>query len=162
MTKTRRRGRETLGLAVFLALCLGVSAIGGAITSTSVGTWYQALQKPFFNPPDWIFAPVWTFLYILMAIAGWRVWRSPPSEMRRTALIVFTAQLGLNLIWSVLFFGLQRIDLALIEIVFLLGAIGINTLLFWRIEPRAGAMFVPYLFWVAYATALNGSLWLMN
>jgi len=162
MTKTRWRGREAFGLVGFLALCLGVSAIGGAITSTSVGTWYHTLQKPPFNPPDWVFAPVWTLLYILMAIAGWIVWKSPTTKARRTALTVFAAQLGLNLIWSVLFFGLQRIDLALIEITILLGAIGINALLFWRIEPIAGALFVPYFIWVGYATALNGALLQLN
>lgn len=155
-------GRDVLGLVFFLIVCLAVSGIGGAITATSVGTWYQALEKPFFNPPDWVFAPVWTALYVMMAIAGWRVWRRARFEARWTALSVFALQLGLNLTWSFLFFGLQRIDLALVEIVILLLAIIANAVVFWRIERLAGALFVPYALWVAYATALNASLWLLN
>jgi tryptophan-rich sensory protein len=162
MQKHRKPRQEILGLVVFVALCLLVSGIGGAITATSVGTWYQALQKPPFNPPDWIFAPVWTTLYVLMAIAGWRVWRHERSELGRQALMVFAVQLGLNLAWSFLFFGLQRIGLALVEVIILLVAIIANTILFWRIDRLAGALFVPYVLWVAYATLLNTSLWLLN
>ena len=155
-------GRDVLALVVFLALCLGVSGLGGAITATSVGTWYQTLEKPPFNPPDWVFAPVWTTLYVLMAIAAWRVWRRRGAEGRRTALSVFALQLGLNLAWSFLFFGLRRIDLALLEVTVLLAAIATTAVLFWRIDRWAGALFVPYLLWVAYATALNASLLLLN
>jgi len=154
--------RNILGLAVFVILCLAVSAIGGAITVTSVDTWYQALHKPPFNPPDWVFAPVWTTLYILMAIAGWRVWCHTQSEARRRALTVFVVQLGLNLGWSFLFFGLQRTGMALLEIVVLLLVIIANTVLFWRIDRLAGALFAPYVLWVAYASVLNMSLWLLN
>jgi benzodiazapine receptor len=154
--------RDVLGLGLFLAVCLAVSGIGGAITATSVGTWYQALEKPSFNPPDWVFAPVWTALYVMMAIAGWRVWRRAPSDARWKGLGVFAVQLALNLTWSFLFFGLQRIDLALVEIVVLLLAISLNTVIFWRIDRLAGALFVPYLLWVSYATALTASLWLLN
>jgi tryptophan-rich sensory protein len=154
--------RDLLGLAGFLVLCLAVSALGGAITATSVDTWYQALRKPSFNPPDGVFAPVWVTLYCLMAIAAWRIWRRQRSKARRAALMVFFAQLGLNLAWSYLFFGLQRIDLALIEIGFLLLAIIATAILFWRNERLAGALFVPYILWVAYATALNTALWLLN
>ena len=154
--------RDLLGLVGFVALCLVVSSIGGAITATSVGTWYQALQKPIFNPPDWVFAPVWATLYLLMAIAGWRVWRRSQFELSHPALMVFTVQLGLNLAWSSLFFGLQRIDLAMVEIVILLITIIANTFLFWRIDRLAGVLFVPYVLWVMYATALNISLWLLN
>lgn len=150
------------GLVVFLVLCLAVSGIGGAITATSVGTWYQTLQKPPFNPPDWVFAPVWTALYVLMAIAAWRVWRCVRVEAGRKALMVFAVQLGLNLAWSFLFFGLQRVGLALFEVTILLLAIIANTVLFWRIDRLAGALFVPYLLWVAYAAVLNASLWFLN
>jgi tryptophan-rich sensory protein len=143
-------------------LCLAVSGIGGAITATSVDTWYQALEKPPFNPPDWVFAPVWTVLYILMGIAAWRVWRRRSVEATGRALAVFALQLGLNLAWSSLFFGLQRIDLALIEIVILLVAIITNTIMFWRIDRPSGVLFVPYAAWVTYATILNASLWRLN
>jgi tryptophan-rich sensory protein len=154
--------RDIVGLVVFIALCLAFSGIGGAVTATSVGTWYQALHKSPLNPPDWVFAPVWTTLYVLMAIAGWRVWRHARSEARRRALAVFAVQLGLNLAWSFLFFGFQRIGLALLEIVILLLAIIANTILFWRIDRVAGVLFMPYVLWVVYATVLNTSLWLLN
>ncbi len=154
--------QDMLGLCTFLALCLAVAGIGGAITATSVDTWYQALDKPSFNPPDWVFAPVWTTLYILIAIAGWRVWRRTRFEASRQALAVFALQLGLNLLWSVLFFGLQQIDLALAEIIILLLTIVANTSIFWRIDRLAGMLFVPYVLWVAYAAVLNGSLWVLN
>jgi tryptophan-rich sensory protein len=157
-----KASRDLLGLFAFILLCLAVSGIGGAITATSVDTWYQALQKPPFNPPDWVFAPVWTALYILMGIAAWRVWRLRSFEATGKALAVFAVQLGLNLAWSFLFFGLQRIDLALVEIVILLCAIITNTIMFWRIDRLAGLLFVPYAAWVTYATVLNASLWLLN
>jgi len=166
MSKPRRdrpkRSRDLLGLFAFIILCLAVSGVGGAITATSVDTWYQALEKPPFNPPDWVFAPVWTALYILMGIAAWRVWRLRLFKATRTDLAVFGVQLGLNLTWSFLFFGLQRIDLALIEIVILLVAIITNAIMFWRIERLAGLLFVPYVAWVTYATILNASLWMLN
>ena len=157
-----KRSRDLLGLFAFIILCLAVSGVGGVITATSVDTWYQALEKPPFNPPDWVFAPVWTVLYILMGIAAWRVWRLRSFEAAPKAFAVFGVQLCLNLAWSFLFFGLQRIDLALIEIVILLVAIIANTIMFWRIERLAGLLFVPYAAWVTYATILNISLWLLN
>ncbi len=154
--------RDLLGLIALVVLCLAMSAIGGAITATSVDGWYQVLRKPPFNPPDWVFAPVWTTLYILMGVAAWRVWRLGSFQTNSKALVVFAGQLGLNLAWSFLFFGLQRIDLALVEIVILLSAIIANTIMFWRIDRLAGVLFLPYAAWVAYATALNASLWLLN
>ncbi len=154
--------RQLLGLAGFLAACFAVSAIGGVVTATSVGSWYQELEKPAFNPPDWLFAPVWTTLYILMAIAGWRVWRCAPSAARTTALIMFAGQLCLNLAWSMLFFGLQLIGGALLEIVLLLLAIVVTTALFWRIDRPAAALLLPYALWVSYAALLNLSLWMLN
>jgi benzodiazapine receptor len=161
-TKYPKRSHDVLGLVAFLVLCLAVSGIGAAVTATSVGTWYQVLHKPAFNPPDWIFAPVWTTLYILMAIAGWRVWRRAGFETGRKALTVFVAQLALNLAWSFIFFGQQRIGLALIEIVILLLAIIATAVLFWRIDRWAGVLFLPYVLWVAFATVLNASLWWLN
>jgi len=162
MEKRLKPSQDVFGLVVFIALCLLVSGVGGAITATSVGTWYQALLKPAFNPPDWIFAPVWVTLYLFMAVAGWRVWRRAGPGPGRRALVVFAMQLGLNVAWSFLFFGLRRIDFALVEIVFLLAVIIANTVLFWRIDRVAGMFFVPYLLWVAYAMVLNASLWLLN
>lgn len=162
---TKRRlplARDVFGLGGFVAVCLAVAGLGGAITATSVGTWYPGLHKPTFNPPDWVFAPVWTTLYVLMAIAGWRVWRRAGWDGARTALSIFAFQLVMNLGWSSLFFGLRQVGLALVEIVILLLFIAINALLFWKIDPLAGALFVPYGLWVAFAAVLNAALWVLN
>ena len=154
--------QDVLGLFACIILCLAVSAGGGAITATSVDTWYQALEKPTFNPPDWLFAPVWNLLYLLMGIAAWRVWRLQSSRALRPVYMVFGLQLCLNLAWSCLFFGLQRIDLALVEIIILLAVIIINMVMFRNFDRLAGLLFVPYIAWVTYATILNASLWILN
>ncbi|MDX1484857.1 MAG: TspO/MBR family protein [Alphaproteobacteria bacterium] len=156
------KARDILGLLACVGLCLGVSAIGGAVTASSVDTWYQTLAKPVFNPPDWVFAPVWTALYLLMAVAAWRIWRGGETPGRRRALGAFFAQLALNLTWSILFFGARRIDLALIEIAVLLAAIIVTAALFRRIDRFAGSLLAPYALWVAYAAALNFELWRLN
>lgn len=154
--------REFFGFVVFLALCLAVSAVGGAVTATSVGTWYQTLTKPPFNPPDWIFAPVWTALFFMMATAGWRVWRIDGLRKARWALTLFALQLALNLTWSIVFFGLRSIGAALIEIVVLLLAILATMVVFWQRDRAAGMLFVPYAGWVTFATVLNAALWQLN
>ena len=156
------RLRDTVGFSVFLALCLAVAAVGGAVTASSVGTWYPTLAKPAFNPPNWIFAPVWTTLYFLMAIAAWRVWRRDGLRQARWALALFALQLGLNLAWSVLFFGMRMIGAALVEVVVLLLAIVATTLVFWQRDRVAGMLFLPYAAWVAFATVLNAALWRLN
>ena len=160
MLLTRRL--DLFGLCIFVALCLLVSAAGGVVTATSVDTWYQALAKPSFNPPDWVFAPVWTTLYFLMGVSGWRVWRRSASRATRGALALFGLQLFLNFAWSALFFGFQRIDLALIDIVILFVAIVANMILFWRIERLATLLLVPYAAWVVFAIVLNVFIWLLN
>ena len=154
--------RDGFGLAGFLLLCFAVSALGGAITATSVSTWYQTLEKSVLSPPDWVFAPVWTTLYLFMAIAGWRIWSQTASRARSQALAVFGLQLTLNLLWSFLFFGLQQIGWSLAEIVILLLAIIVTTVQFWRLDRLAGILFVPYAVWVSYATVLTTTLWLLN
>jgi len=162
---TRGRLREALGLAGFLALSFAVAAAGGAITATSVGGWYQGLAKPWFNPPDWIFGPVWTLLYAMIALAGWRVWRLRGWGAQgriEPALLVWALQLALNLCWSFVFFGARMIGAALIEIVVLLAAIGVTLRLFARIERLAAWLLAPYAAWVAFATLLNAALWRLN
>ncbi len=154
--------RDAAGLGAFLALCLGVGALGGFATAQSVGTWYQGLAKPPFNPPDWVFAPVWTTLYVLIAVAGWRVWRARGLAGARVAMAVYAAQLALNLAWSWLFFGGRMIGAAMAEIVALLAAIVTNALLFWRIDRVAGWLLAPYAAWVAFACLLNFALWRLN
>ena len=155
------RGREVAGLAAFIAINVAVSALGGWATAASVGTWYQGLAKPAFNPPDWIFAPVWGTLYLTIAIAGWRVWRRG-SGQARGALMVYAVQLALNLSWSFVFFGARLIGPSLAVIVALLAAIVANGFLFWRIDRMAGALLVPYAAWVAFATLLTAALWRLN
>lgn len=147
-------------LAAFLVLCLGVMAVGGAITSTTVGTWYETLEKPAFAPPDWVFGPVWTALYIMMAVAGWLVWQR--AALRGSTLLLFIGQLGLNLAWSGLFFGMTWIGIAFLEILILWITIAATIRAFWAISRAAALLFVPYLLWVGYAAALNGALWALN
>ena len=154
--------RDSLGFIAFLVLCLAVAALGGAATASSVGNWYPTLAKPAFNPPNWIFAPVWTALYFMMAVAGWRVWRSDGLRRARWALTLFALQLALNLGWSILFFGMHSIGAALIEIVVLLLAILATALAFWRHDRAAGMLFVPYAAWVAFAAVLNAAIWRLN
>lgn len=154
--------RELLALAGFVVLCLAVAAAGGAVTSTSVDTWYAALEKPAFNPPDWVFGPVWTALYLMMALAAWRVWRLPRERGVRAALGLWALQLALNLTWSYVFFGARMMGAALAEIAVLLVAIVATLALFWRLDRIAGALLVPYAAWVAFAMVLNASLWRLN
>lgn len=158
----RTRSRDLLGLGAFVLLCLGISAFGGWVTSGSVDTWYQALQKPPFNPPDWLFAPVWTLLYLMIALSGWRVWRSPAHAGRRAAMTAYAAQLALNLAWSVVFFGGRMIGLALAVILLLLAAIIVNAALFSRADRLAAWLLAPYAAWVAFAALLNFALWRLN
>ncbi|TVR79257.1 MAG: tryptophan-rich sensory protein [Rhodospirillales bacterium] len=151
--------RSWLVLAGFLAASLSVSLIGGAVTATSVETWYPRLITPAFTPPDWVFGPVWTVLYIMMAVAAWRVWRRTGFAGGAVPLGLYGVQLGLNLAWSVLFFGLNWIGVALAEIAVLWLAIAVTTLLFWHVDRIAGWLMLPYLLWVGYATVLNAAIW---
>lgn len=154
--------RDMKALAVFLGICLVVYGANGLVTAVSVNGWYQALEKPPFNPPDWIFGPVWTLLFLFMAVAGWRVWRSNPGPATRPALTAWAVQLALNLTWSTLFFGLRAIGAALVEIILLLAAIILTTVLMWRHDRVAGLLFLPYMVWVGFAGVLNAALYILN
>lgn len=154
--------RDLSVLGVFLLLCFLVAAAGGAVTAMSVNDWYQGLEKPGFTPPDALFAPVWTALYALMAVAAWRVLRSSGFRDARWPLLAFAVQLGLNLGWSVLFFGMNLIGAALVEMIALLAAIVVTAMLFARRDRWAGVMLVPYVVWVGYALVLNASIWRLN
>lgn len=146
-------------LAGFVAVTFGVAAVGGIVTSDSVRSWYPSLVKPTWNPPAWIFGPVWTTLYLMMAVAAWLVWRQAGWC---GALVWFAGQLTLNATWSPLFFGWHRVDLALVNIVALWVAIVGTLVAFWKVSPLAGGLLVPYLLWVSFATALNFTLWRLN
>jgi benzodiazapine receptor len=147
---------------VFVALCLGVAAAGGAATASSVATWYAGLAKPSFNPPNWVFGPVWTVLYLAIAVAGWRVWCRRAQPGARAALAAWSVQLALNLGWSLVFFGARLIGAALVEIGVLLAAIVATIVLSWRVDRAAGWLLVPYAAWVGFATVLNAALWRLN
>jgi tryptophan-rich sensory protein len=155
-------GAQTLALLASLALAATAAAAGGWLTETSRATWYAALDRPNWAPPDAVFGPVWTLLYALMAIAAWLVWRAPPSSDTRRALALYSAQLALNLLWSALFFGLRRPAWALVEIFALWSAIAMTTIAFWRVRRLAGALLLPYLAWVSFAVALNAAFWWLN
>ena len=145
-------------LALFL---LAVFAVAFTASRFRPGEWYQALQKPPWTPPDWLFAPVWTVLYVAIAVAGWLVWRGRDGQ-GSTALSFWVAQLVLNGLWSWLFFGLHRPDLALGDIVLLDAAIVGFLMSALPISRLAAGLFVPYGLWVAYATALTFSIWQAN
>lgn len=155
--------RTALGLIVAIAIPLAVGAVSGTATVQSVSSWYPTLAKPPFNPPAWIFGPVWTMLYIMMGVAAFVVWqRGWGSAGVRAAITAFAVQLVLNGLWSILFFGLRSPGLALIEIVVLWLAIAATAVLFWRVATVAGALIVPYLLWVSFAAVLNASIWWLN
>jgi len=156
-----RQSLAALVAAVLLPLAIG--ALGGLATSTSVRTWYPTLVRPAFAPPPWIFAPVWTVLYVMMGVASWLVWREGFARPDvRSALAVYGVQLALNLAWSWLFFGLRQPLVALIEIVVLLALIAITMARFAPLSRTAAGLMLPYLAWVAFATVLNGAFWWLN
>lgn len=150
-------------ILLFVVVCVSIGYLSGMITRESVNTWYPTLEKPIFNPPNWIFAPVWTLLYIMMGVAAGLVWTGNSDEKTiRRALGFFAIQFGLNALWSYLFFGLHNQFLALIEIILLWLMIFETYNLFRRIDRTAGFLFIPYLAWVSFATILNASIWWLN
>ena len=151
-------------ITIFVATCLGIGYISGIATQSGVNTWFITVQKPSFNPPNWVFAPVWSFLYILMGIAAGLVWSriDYDSEAVRKALLFFAVQLALNALWSVLFFGLHNPLLAMVEIILLWLIIYETYIKFAKIDKIAGYLFIPYLLWVSFATVLNASIWWLN
>ena len=149
--------RSYLTLALFILLVLGGGTLIGLMTLP--GEWYAGLAKPPFNPPNWIFAPVWTLLYIMVAVAGWRTWQRGP---RSAAMAPWFVQLALNFVWSPVFFGAHRIGGALAVIVALLAAIIAFIVMAGPRDRIAALLFTPYAAWVAFATLLNGALWYLN
>ncbi|GGB85782.1 sensory protein TspO [Flavobacterium suaedae] len=151
-------------IVVMVLICLGVGYISSKVTQESVTTWYTTIQKPFFNPPNWVFAPVWTALYIAMGVAAGLVWNkiNAHPKLAKKGLLLFIVQLGLNSLWSYLFFGMQNPLLALIEIVILWISIYLTLTTFIKVNKVAGYLFVPYLLWVSFAMILNISIWWLN
>jgi translocator protein len=149
--------KRAVSLVLFLVLVLGGGLAIGFLTTP--GGWYAGLNKPAFNPPPWLFGPVWTALYVLIAIAGWRIWHSDRTGL---AMQTWWAQLALNFLWSPVFFGAHQIGLALVIIVILLAVILGFIATAWRLDRAAAWLFLPYAAWVAFASLLNGSIWMMN
>lgn len=149
-------------LGVVLA-CVLLGGIGGLITAPQIDTWYQTLQKPWFNPPNWLFGPVWTVLYTLQGVAAWLLWRKGIGQREvRIALGLFVAQFTLNVAWTPAFFGLRSPLFGLVVIVPLVLFIVGTIVAAWRVDRRASLLLVPYLAWVSFATVLNTAIWLLN
>ena len=148
---------------ICLIIPLTIGAIGGFFTMESVKTWYTTLNKPSFNPPNYLFGPVWSTLYAIMGIASYLVWKKRNvAKNYALAASVYFIQLILNLMWSFIFFYQQQIGFALIEIIILLIAIIINSVLFYRINKVAGLLYIPYIMWVSFATVLTYSIYMLN
>lgn len=163
MVQTARDGvsatRDVLGLSAFVLLCFGVSILGGIAAASALPEWYASLEKPSWNPPGWVFGPVWTLLYPMIAVSGWLVWRDGRS---RTAPLLFLLQLSLNAVWPWLFFARRRPDWAFAAIVALAAAIVATIVVFRRTNRAAARLLVPYLVWVLFAGALNLAIWRLN
>ena len=160
--QVERKRPLVLGLVVAIAVCFLAAAIGGFATGSSVNDWYAEIRKPSWNPPDWIFGPVWTVLYLMMGVSAWLVWKQSGFKDAGTALFVFATQLVLNTTWSVIFFGLRQPGWALVEILALWTSIVLTIFLFSKHSKPAAALLVPYLLWVTFATVLNYAIWSLN
>jgi len=154
--------RSLVGLLLWLGLCFAAAAIGSAATGPNVDGWYAGLRKPGWTPPNWVFAPAWTVLYLAMALAAWQVWRKQGMWAARWPLGLFGVQLTLNAAWSWLFFAWKRPDVALVELLALWAAIAATTVAFARRDRWAGLLMTPYLAWVSFAAMLNLSIWRLN
>lgn len=152
-----------MSLLCFLALIIVVQAIGSAATFSSVQSWYPTINKVAWNPPAWVFGPVWTALYIMIALSGWRVWVGlGHNQIKNSAMHWYFFQLFINLMWSVLFFGLKNPIAGLFDIFILLASITITIRKFAFIDKLAAALLIPYLLWVCYASTLNAGIVYLN
>lgn len=156
--------KTPLSLLAFIAIVGAIEFAGSFTVGLSFTEWYPSLVKPAFNPPNWIFAPVWTILYLLTAVSGWMVWNRREGKEGAVdgALTIFAVQLFLNAIWSFLFFGMRSPAFGLIGITFLWLAIALNIFSFYRISRRASYLLLPYIFWVSFAALLNFAVWQLN
>ncbi|MFH1587715.1 MAG: TspO/MBR family protein [Candidatus Diapherotrites archaeon] len=155
--------KELIALVFFILISQMAGIIGSIFTFTSINSWYALLNKPFFSPPNWVFAPVWIILYLFMGIAAFLIWRKG-FELKKvkTALSLFTIQLILNSLWSIIFFGLKNPFLAFLEIIVLWIAIALMIKSFYSIEKKASYLQAPYILWVSFAALLNFSIWFLN
>lgn len=151
-----------LKLIVCVLLTLFVGGISGVATASGINNWFMTLNKPFFNPPNYLFGPVWTVLYLLMGISLFLILQSTLKELKRKALLIFAIQLSLNFLWSFLFFKFQLIGLSFIEIIMIWISILAMIISFYKINRIAAWLQIPYLLWVSFASVLNGAIWWLN
>ena len=157
------KSKDILKLIVSLVICQCAGLIGSIFTTAAIPTWYATLEKPPFTPPNWLFAPAWATLYVLMGIAAFLVWRKEVNrEGAKLALMIFLIQLVLNALWSVVFFGLESPLAGVIVILVLWVAILFTVLKFFKLSMAAGLLLLPYILWVSFAAILNISIWLLN
>ncbi|MES2761388.1 MAG: TspO/MBR family protein [Bacteroidota bacterium] len=154
--------KKFIQITLCILLPLAVGAIGSFATTKNINTWYLFLNKPVFNPPNWLFGPVWTILYILMGISFYLILQSPKSDLRKKAIVIFCIQLFLNFWWSFLFFNFHLLGIAFIEIVLMWLAIIVMIMQFLKVHRTAALLQIPYLFWVSFASLLNGAIWYLN
>ena len=154
--------KNILKLTLCIIIPLLIGAISGIATASGIDTWYVDLTKPTFNPPNYLFGPVWTCLYILMGISFYMILQSPKTELRKKAIMIFCIQLFLNFCWSFLFFNFQLLGLAFIDIIFIWVSIVMMVILYFVINITAALLQIPYLLWVSFASILNGSIWFLN
>jgi translocator protein len=156
------RMRSIIGLIAWIGVSLAAGLIGNMLGRGGDPQFYQQLDRPAWAPPPWLFGPVWITLYVMMGTAAWMVWRERGFARARLPLVVFLVHLVFNAAWTGIFFGLRMFGLALAEIVVLAALVAWLVVMFWRVRPLAGALLVPYLLWVGFATALTFSLWRLN
>jgi benzodiazapine receptor len=157
------KSRDIIKLIVSIVACQGAGLIGSLFTTTAIPTWYTGLQKPFFTPPNWVFAPAWTTLYMLMAVAAFLIWRKGLDQKGvRLALIIFLIQLVLNTLWSIVFFGLESPFYGIMVIIALWIAILLTMIKFFKLSTMAGVLMTPYIGWVSFAAVLNVAISMLN
>jgi len=154
--------KKFFSLIFFIVVCNLAGAMGALLTATGEGSWYMNLVKPSFNPPGWLFGPVWTMLYILMGIAVWMIWQQKKDKKIKIALNLFWLQLVLNAIWTPVFFGLENTGVALGIIIVLWLVLLVTIIKFWQIKKTVAGLLVPYILWVSFASVLNFAIWWLN
>jgi benzodiazapine receptor len=151
-----------VSLLPFVVVCFAAAGIGSLATRSSVKSWYRELRRPDWTPPDWVFGPVWTALYVMMAISAWLVWRETSAATARSALVLFGIQLVLNVLWSVVFFGLKWVGAAFGEVLLLWMMLIATAVSFYPLSLLAAWLLIPYIAWVGFASYLNFRIWQMN
>lgn len=154
--------KKTIKFSLSIFICLAAGIIGSIFTFDAISTWYNTLNKPFFNPPNWLFGPAWTVLYILMGISLYLVWQQQNKKETKDAIIIFSVQLFLNALWPIVFFGLKLPIIAFVELIVLWIAVLITIIQFKKISKNAAYLLLPYIIWISFAALLNLSIVLLN